>query len=141
MQNDMQEVFGNPTSIYTRRQAIEDGLLVQLSGPGYEGDPWVPVMVREAGLSVPVAITATAFNAYVWPVDDPAAVATLEAYGQDIRGRLWDVLWMMQFGHDSERRFFFVWNKGRKRRVELKCVVGPDDDGSPCLTIMLLGED
>ena len=25
--------------IYTRRQAIEDGVLVQLSGPGYEGDP------------------------------------------------------------------------------------------------------
>ena len=31
--------------IYTRRQTIEDGVLVQLSGPGYQGDPWIPAMV------------------------------------------------------------------------------------------------
>ena len=35
--------------IYTRRQAIEDGVPVQLSGPGYQGDPWIPAMVAEAG--------------------------------------------------------------------------------------------
>ncbi len=35
--------------IYTRRQAIEDGVLVQLSGHGYQGDPWMPAMVAEAG--------------------------------------------------------------------------------------------
>ena len=32
--------------IYTRRQAIEDGLLVQLSGPGYTGWPREPVGPR-----------------------------------------------------------------------------------------------
>jgi len=47
--------------IYTRRQAIEDGVLVQLSGPGYQGDPWVPAMVAEAGFRYPVAMTATVF--------------------------------------------------------------------------------
>jgi hypothetical protein len=39
--------------IYTRRQALEDGVLVQLSGPGYQGDPWVPAMVAEAGFRYP----------------------------------------------------------------------------------------
>ena len=39
----------NIIDIYTRRQAIEDGVLVQLSGPGYQGDQWIPAMVAEAG--------------------------------------------------------------------------------------------
>ena len=54
---------------YTRRQAIEDGVLVQLSGPGYQGDPWVPEMVAEAGFRYPVAMTATAFCSYVSPLE------------------------------------------------------------------------
>ena len=56
--------------IYTRRQAIEDGVLVQLSGPGYQGDPWVPAMVAEAGFRYPVAMTATAFCRYVAPLEN-----------------------------------------------------------------------
>jgi hypothetical protein len=55
--------------IYTRRQAIEDGVLVQLSGPGYQGDPWIPAMVAEAGFRYPVAMTATAFCRYVSPLE------------------------------------------------------------------------
>ena len=54
---------------YTRRQAIEDGILVQLSGPGYQGDPWIPAMVAEAGFRYPVAMTATAFCRYVSPLE------------------------------------------------------------------------
>ena len=42
------DLFGEVISSYTRREAIEDGVLVQLSGPGYEGDAWVPEMVAEA---------------------------------------------------------------------------------------------
>ena len=56
-------------SAYTRRQAIEDGVLVQLSGPGYQGDPWIPAMVAEAGFRYPVAMTATAFCRYVLPLE------------------------------------------------------------------------
>ncbi|MFZ1935813.1 MAG: DUF6573 family protein [Thermoguttaceae bacterium] len=79
--------------IYTRRQAIEDGVLVQLSGPGYQGDPWVPAMVAEAGFRYPVAMTATAFCRYVAPLEgDGEKLAPC----QDIKGRLWDVLWMLK---------------------------------------------
>ncbi len=75
--------------IYTRRQAIEDGVLVQLSGPGYQGDPWMPAMVAEAGFRYPVAMTTTAFCRHVSPLDgDDEKLAPC----QDIKGRLWDVL-------------------------------------------------
>ena len=57
---DMEEVFGNPIFSYTRRQAIDDGVLIQLSGPGYAGEEWIPQMVREVGITVPVAITSEA---------------------------------------------------------------------------------
>jgi len=79
--------------IYTRRQAIEDGVLVELSGPGYQGDPWMLEMVAEAGFRYPVAMTATAFCNYVSPSEgDGEKLAPC----QDIKGRLWDVLWMLK---------------------------------------------
>ena len=55
---------------YTRREAIEDGILVQLSGLGYQGDPWIPAIVAEAGFRYPVAMTTTAFCAV--PTISPA---------------------------------------------------------------------
>ncbi len=61
---------------YTRRQAIENGVLVQLSGPGYEGNPWVPDMVAEAGFRFPVAMTATVFCRYVAPLEGDGEMLT-----------------------------------------------------------------
>jgi hypothetical protein len=141
--------------IYTRRQAIEDGVLVQLSGPGYQGDPWVPAMVAEAGFRYPVAMTATAFCRYVAPLEgDGEELVPC----QDIKGRLWDVLWMLKLAirriqaprpilHFSLRVVpnvpanYAKSNPPRAKIVHLKAVCGPDDDGSPCLTIMLPEED
>ena len=140
---------------YTRRQAIEDGVLVQLSGPGYQGDPWVPEMVAEAGFRYPVAMTATTFCRYVAPLEgDGEELAPC----QDIQGRLWDVLWMLKAAirriqapkailHFSLRVVpnvpanYAKPNPPRPKLVHLKAVGGPDDDGSPCLTIMLPEED
>ena len=79
--------------IYTRRQAIDDGVLVQLSGAGCQGDPWMPEMVAEAGFRCPIAMTATAFCSCVSPLEgDGEKLAPC----QDIQGRLWDVLWMLK---------------------------------------------
>lgn len=144
-------------SRYTRRQAIEDGVLVQLSGDGYEGDSWVPEMVAEAGIRFPVAMTVEAFTAYVSPMEGGSEEL---APCQDIKGRLWDVLWMMKLAivgrvpcrRMDESTIIFVVHvvpnvpKGKKRnprakRVELKVVCGPSDDGSPCLTVMLPEQD
>ena len=137
---DMSELFGDPISSYSRRQAIEDGMLVQLSGPGYEGDSWVPAMVAEAGFKYPIAMTASAFALTVAVPPD--------AQGQDIKGRLWDVLWMLKCAIASTRQrsdtllytFSCVTREG-KRIVRLKCVCGPGDTPEPCFTLMLPEED
>lgn len=61
------DIYGPPISVYTRRQAIEDGILVDLM---HTTDEWPANMVREAGIRVPVAITATVFHDCVAPIDD-----------------------------------------------------------------------
>jgi hypothetical protein len=60
---------------YSRAQAIEDGVLVDVSETA-----------REAGIRFPVAVTAAVWAEYV------AVPDAVEA--QDEAGRLWDVLWM-----------------------------------------------
>ncbi len=54
-----ESIFGDPISVYTRRQAIEDGVLVNLMQPETVG------LVKEAGFRFPVAMTTTAFCATV----------------------------------------------------------------------------
>ena len=128
---------------YTRRQAIEDGVLVQLSGPGYEGDPWIPKMVADCGYRFPVAMTATAFAKCVELT--PAAKRACN----DLKGRLWDVLWMLKLAvgrsrPDQDTVYFDVWcvvNRVKPQEVRLKSVCGPGDDAEPVLTIMLPEED
>ena len=68
--------FGPVLHAYTRAQAIEDGILVDVSETA-----------REAGFHIPVAVTRT-----VWT----RLIALPEGYRgfQDESGRLWDVLWM-----------------------------------------------
>lgn len=116
---------------YTRQQAIEDGVLVD-----------VTEVARVAGFCHPVAMTATVFGAYV---DAPTGVP-----GQDAAGRLWDILWMLRHairgssGSGRELRFqLHVQNAeaAPPRLVTLKAVCGPDDDGEPVVTIMLPDED
>jgi hypothetical protein len=140
---------------YSRRQAIEDGILVQLSGPSYQGEPWIPSMVAEAGFRYPMAMTTTAFAKCVSPVESEGEKL---APCQDIKGRLWDVLWMLKCairaakGGQTTLRFSLrvvpnVPEDGtgdpapKAKLVRLKSVCGPDDDGSPCITIMLPEED
>jgi hypothetical protein len=55
--------------IYTRWHAFDDGVLMKLSGPGYQGDSWTPAMVAEAGFRYPLAMTVTASCSYVRPLE------------------------------------------------------------------------
>ena len=114
---------------YTRKEAIEDGLLVDVSQ-----------MAKKAGIAIPTAVTAAVRERYV---------AVPDAVGwQDETGRLWDVLWMLRCAvargaKGSEVRYtVMVDNDGLgPRPVELKAVCGPGDDGEPVSTIMLPDED
>jgi hypothetical protein len=115
---------------YTRRQALADGVLVDVSE-----------MAQEAGVKFPTAVTAAVWAQYV---EVPDGVG-----GQDVEGRLWDILWMFRNAarscHGSEIHFqLHVRNDNRPGEpplVTLKAVVGPGDDPEPVITIMMSDED
>lgn len=113
---------------YTRKQAIEDGSLVDVSG-----------VAREVGIKHPVAITRTVYDRYV---QVPEGVVC-----QDESGRLWDVLWMFRMaarsvsGGEMLYRLLVRNDNTRPKPVTLKAVCGPGDDADPVITIMLPNED
>ena len=132
---DLGDIFGEPIAVYTRRQAIEDGVLVDLM------QPETVRLVREAGFKLPVAMTAGAFAATVAEIGKPLPE------GQDIQGRLWDALWLLacaiRTAGSTDRVKFrvSVWNGRRRDAVKLWSLCGPGDGGTPGVTIMLEGED
>ena len=128
---------------YTRAQAIEDGVLVDLS-------EWA----SETGFRIPVACTSTVWHQYVVPPE-----GTLEL-GQSERGRAHDLLWMMfvaikrQSAHQraescgnaqrDDRLWYevlFLQAPNKLKTVKLKAICGPGDQGEPVMTIMLPDED
>jgi hypothetical protein len=135
MNDRTEEIFGAPMSSYSRLQAIEDGVLVDLMQPG------TVELVREAGFKFPLAMTASAFAATVARIGEELPA------GQDIQGRLWDVLWMLKCATrrtSSTDRLSFevrVWNGCRHEVVRLWSVCGPGDNEEPVITIILEGED
>ena len=137
------DLFGEPICSYGRAQAIEDGMLIDVSATA-----------REAGLVWPVALTAAAWADCVEWTD--ATEARKGYTGQSESGRLWDVCWMLSLavrgalrrGLDPTGPLFYELvrtpREGRgvmPRRVRLKFITGPDDSGRPCITVMALGED
>lgn len=135
----MADLFGEPIYTYTREQAIEDGVLIDVSETA-----------REAGITFPVALTEA-----VWSDCVAWSDADIKRKGvpNDEAGRLWDVIWMLRCAIRSSRnndgseiRYQFyrvpLEGKGRKPRlVTVKAVCGPADDGSPCITVMQPHED
>ena len=118
---------------YTRAQAIEDGVLVDLT-------EWA----KETGFRIPVACTAAVWNGYIVPPKET------EKLGQSIRGRAHDVLWMLYLairGSGSTKRdqlqyeVIFVMHEGKQETVMLKAMCGPGDNGEPVLTVMRPDED
>ncbi len=122
----------NVISIYTRRQALSDGCLVDVSE-----------LAREAGFTWPVALTDHLYHSYIVPA------LALVAEGQSVQGRLWDSLMCLRHAIRSSKddtyiRFVVLFQMSPAAApvpVELVSVAGPDDDGSPCLTIMLPEDD
>jgi hypothetical protein len=121
---------------YTRRQAIEDGVLVDLMQPD------TVKAVEEAGFKFPIAMTIGAFSAAISEPDKPLPP------GQDIQGRLWDVLSMLKvairqcLGRTDHVGFRVrVWNGTQHELVKLWSHCGPGDNAEPVITIMLEGED
>ena len=114
---------------YTRKQAIEDGVLIDVSDTAIR-----------VGIKYPAAVTAAVWNQYIKPD------SSLKSLGQSVRGRLWDVLWMFCVNaficKDSILYFdvYFLMEK-KLELITLKAVCGPGDTILPVITIMLPGED
>ena len=129
--------FGNVISTYTRAQAIEDGVLIDVGS-----------MAKEAGFKWPVALTADAWaDCVAWTDAD-----SQQQVHQDQSGRLWDVVYMashaIRTSKDSGDRLLFqlyrVPRDGHSTEavlVTLKLIVGPGDSGEPVVSILLPNED
>ena len=130
--NDQDSTFGKFINSYTRKQALADGVQVDVTSTA-----------KEAGIKYPVFLTRTMFDAYVAV---PPGV-----HGQDEAGRLWDILWMTRHaiqqaepGADRIVVELFVRNDNRKPKlVKLLAVCSAldIDDAQPAITVMLEGED
>jgi len=123
--------FGPVIYSYRRAQAIEDGVLVDVSETA-----------GEAGIKYPTALTAAVWQKYV--------VVPEGVEAQDERGRLWDILWMLRCAIVKDERTetsrldfrLLVRNDNRRpQEVTLKAVCGPGDDAEPVITVMLPDED
>ncbi|HZW61272.1 MAG TPA: DUF6573 family protein [Candidatus Babeliales bacterium] len=127
------DLYGDTIYSYTRAQAIEDGVLIDVS-----------VMANEAGFRVPVAITNTVWDNYVCWTDMDTDKQTF----QDQSGRLWDLLWMLYMSAKHSRgenvifyHLYVVPRDGKSRRPDktrLKAVINGGDNGEAVITIMLL---
>lgn len=117
-------------SAYSRTQAIEDGVLVDVTNTA-----------REAGIRFPVAVTQAVWNEYIVP-DERS-----RKFGQSESGRLWDVLWMFRCsakkvaGSTIIFSVYFIMKERQKRLVWLKAICGPGDNMEPVISIMRPDED
>ncbi len=120
---------------YSRKQAIADGVLIDVFDTA-----------RKVGFRYPVAVTAA-----VWAT---CVAVPPGAEGEDEKGRLWAVLWVLHAtiaknpptkrGPGQVLFAICPQNDARCRcdqLVKLKAVCAADDAGSPCIAIMLSEED
>lgn len=125
------DFWGKPISVYTRAQAIADGVLVDLSAI-------VPDVCRQH-YKYPVACTAA-----VWAIID-AAVRSRH-HMNSVAGVVHDILWMSRvykrhISPDTVITRVTITGAGRKKLYEFKLNVGPGDSAEPVITLMLPEED
>jgi len=124
-------------SIYTRTQALEDGVLVDVS-----------TLAKEAGFTIPVAVTSAVWERCIFWTEEDDDRQTI----QHTNGRLWDVLSMLKFAVSGSKgqldrlyyKLLIIPRGGKATRPKLttlKALIGGGDNGEPVITIMLPNED
>ena len=124
--NENDPLFGEVIYTYTRAHAIADGFQIDVS-----------TTAQEAGIRFPVFLTRAVYDAYVTVPPDVA--------GQDEAGRLWDVVWMLQFAirksqPGKTRLPFALYVRNDNRRARLvkliaTCGAFDFDDPTPAITV------
>ena len=132
MNTNNESPFGEVIYAYTRKQALADGVQVEVSKTA-----------QEAGIKFPLFLTRAVFDAYVAVPPDVSA--------QDEAGRLWDIVWMTRFailrckpGVSRIPVALYVRNDNRAAKlVKLIATCGPldIDDPQPAITVMMPDED
>ena len=119
-----ENTFGETIYSYSRAQAIEDGVLVDLSQADSIHQHW----------KHPFACTST-----VWAIIEEA----LEKPGQDIAGICHDISTMAKLAIRGRREADQILFKViiASKTHELKLHIGPGDTAAPVLTLMLPFED
>jgi hypothetical protein len=130
--NENDPLFGEVIYTYTRAHAIADGFQVDAT-----------TTAQEAGIRFPVFLTRAVYDAYV--------TVPPEVTGQDEAGRLWDLVWMLQFAipksQPGKTRLpfaLYVCNDNRRPRlIKLVAACGAldFDDPQSALTVMMPDED
>jgi len=129
MSEDIQGYFGKVIHSYSRREAINDGILADVSK-----------LAAEAGFKYHTAISTGVFNL----VDE-----AVQKGGKDYEGVLWDIFTMLRHaikaGQGGQRTDFkvLIWSKyvNKDKLFDMYAVVGPGDTAEPVITIMLPTED
>jgi hypothetical protein len=126
------ELFGEPIHTYTRKQAIEDGILVDLMQDEM-------AKVAREHFKFPIACTSAVFEIMRQAVENPR-------YANNYAGILHDMLWMSRRAgrHLDESTVVFsviIQGAGRQKYHAFKLIVGPGDEMEPVITIMLPDEE
>lgn len=119
---------------YSRAQAIADGVLID-AGIGDLAE------VSRQHYKYPIAMTSAVFAIIEAAVNN-------KAWANDWKGVWHDICWMARNGvigndGDDTTRYFgvIIRGAGRNGLYSMKIVCGPNDDATPCLTVMLENED
>lgn len=133
--DDLQDLFGEVISAYTRAQAIADGVLIDVTAEA-----------NDAGFKVPVALTAAVWaDVVAWSAEDSA-----RQIQQDERGRLNDLLWAaatLARQHTGNRMPFQHHRVPRGRNgvcrtpIALVMTIGPGDNAEPVVTLRFPSDD
>ncbi len=119
-----ENVFGETIYSYSRKQAIEDGVIADLSQVDSIKQHW----------KFPFACTSA-----VWSILEAAATKP----GQDLSGIMHDISTMAKLSirssRDAEMTLFKVIIAGHTHSLKLH--IGPGDTAAPVLTLMLPYED
>ena len=114
---------------YSRAQALEDGVLADISS-----------LAKEAGFKYPVAVTQGVYSI----LDDARVV------GQSFEGRCWDMLTIFRYAIKKQNSspdtvyfapLFLSQEADEPKPVQMWAKCGAGDDYNPVITIMLEGED
>ena len=127
--------FGPIIASYTRKQAIEDGVLVDLTRPGFCR------LLAMLGIRLHTVITQAAFGEVITRHLDSDHAGEAVGNCLQVLGAFRKAVSTSAKQKEPTDRVFFTVPGLSGHAVNLWALIGPGDEGEPVLTLMLEGED